>query len=156
MLQIVAFYFLMEWVRCHSWCHDQWGNILICFEGRNSRNIRSAAKSRHHRTKSVLPHSQEPNNSSRSTACRFRTAQTTLRDVSWLIKMLDGIYQHLKHLLSQPICHISPVEKEEWARYGGNPILSCSFELLSIAILVSINDTSHLSNLMSFTSPRVS
>ena len=81
-LQIVAFYFLMEWVRCHSRCDDQWRNVLICFEGRNSKNIRSAAKLRHHRTKGVLPHSQETNNSSRSTACRFRTAQTTRRDVS--------------------------------------------------------------------------
>ena len=53
-----------------------------------------------------FPHSQEPNNSSRSTACRFRTAQTTRRDVSELIKMFDGIYQHFKHLSSQRISHI--------------------------------------------------
>ena len=62
---------------------------------------------------SVLPHSQETNNSSRSTACRFRTAQPTRRDVSYLIKMFHGIYQLFKQLLSQRICHTSPVEKEE-------------------------------------------
>ena len=61
---------------------------------------------------SVLPHCQETNNSSRSTACRFRTAQTT-RDVSYLIQMFDGISQLFKQLLSQRICHISPIEKEE-------------------------------------------
>ena len=61
----------------------------------------------------VFPHSEEPNNSSHSTACRFRTAQTTRRDVSKLIKMFDGIYQHFKQLSSQRISHIRHVEKEE-------------------------------------------
>ena len=70
-------------------------------------------KVRHHRARRVFPHSEEPNNSSRSTACRFRTAQTTRRDVSKLIKMFDGIYQHFKQLSSQRSSHVRHVEKEE-------------------------------------------
>ena len=60
-------------------------------EQRNSKNRRSV---RHHRARSVFPHSEEPKNSSRSTACRLSTAQTTRRDVSKLIihmkKLLDS------------------------------------------------------------------
>ena len=70
-----------------------------------AKNIRPS-KSRRHRARS-------DNNSSRSTACSFRTAQTTRRGVSYLIKMFHGIYQIFKQLLSQRICHTSPVEKEE-------------------------------------------
>lgn len=43
------------------------------------RETYGSVKSRHHRARSVLPHKHEHSNSSRSIACRFRTAQTTRR-----------------------------------------------------------------------------
>ena len=109
-------------------------------ERRNSKNMRFA-KSRHHRARSVLPHSQEPSNSSRSTACCFRTAQATRRVVPKLIKMFDEIHQHFKQFLSQRTSHFRTVEKGEWACYGENSILSC----------LSINNTFNLSHLVFLT-----
>ena len=88
-------------------------NHVPCSKGRNSKNIHHQSQDVTEPEARVLPHCQETNNSSRSTACRFRTAQPTRRDVSYLIQMFDGISQLFKQLLSQRICHISPIEKEE-------------------------------------------
>ena len=100
--------------------------------------------------------SEEPNHSSPSTACRFRTAQTTRRDVSKLIKMFDGIYQHFKKLSSQRISHIRHLEKEEWVCYGESSIFKLMQFRTAIHRCLCINNTFDLSNLMSFTWPRVS